>query len=428
MVKGIVIGGGLAGLSTSVYLTQKGIKVTLIEASPKLGGRAYSFLHSDQSTIIDNGQHIMMGCYDYTLDFLDVINAKNKVEFQNNLKVVFVESGGKYSELNANKFFYPLNLLLGILKYSSLRFRDRMLITKLMIKLPLIDLKYLRNKTVKEWLIEEKQSEQSIKKFWSIIAIGTLNSELDVTSAEIFCRILKIIFFSGNNSTKVVLPKGGLSEVFSNNARKFLKENNAEIHSSERVTRFYLENNFIKIVNTNLNSYSDFDFVVSSIPNYSLNKILDNIAEDFKFEYSPIVTVHLWLEDNPFTEKFYGLIDSKVHWLFNNTSHISLLTSSAFDFAKLENNELFEIICSELENYFPIFYRNLVKDYKVLKEKRATFLPTIEYCKRRSNIDSSIRNLYLAGDWTITDLPATIESAIKSGKIAADNVISDFIN
>jgi uncharacterized protein with NAD-binding domain and iron-sulfur cluster len=114
--------------------------------------------------------------------------------------------------------------------------------------------------------------------------------------------------------------------------------------------------------------------------------------------------------------------------LFNNKSHISVLTSCAFDLVNIKNSELFEIICSELENYFPIFYTNLISDYKIIKEKRATFLPTVENCKERLNINTSLGNLYLAGDWTVKELPATIESAIKSGKIAANNVILDFIN
>ncbi|MGD8778651.1 MAG: hydroxysqualene dehydroxylase HpnE [Ignavibacteria bacterium] len=428
MIKGIVIGGGLAGLSASVYLSQKGIKVTLLEASPKLGGRTYSFLYNNRNTIVDNGQHIMMGCYNYTLDFLETIKAKDKIEFQNNLKVLFIEPGGKYSELNADKFIYPFNLLFGILKYSSIRFRDRLLITKLMMKLPLIDLKYLRNKTVKEWLIQEKQSELAIRKFWAIIAVGTLNSKLENASAEIFCRILKTIFFSGSKSTKIVLPKEGLSQVFSNNAEIFLEGNNSEIHCSEKVTGFSLENNLIESVQTNSDCYSDFDFVVSCIPEYRLKKILNYSSYESTFEYSPIVTIHLWLKDNPFRERFYGLVDSKIHWLFNNKSHISVLTSCAFDLVNIKNSELFEIICSELENYFPIFYTNLISDYKIIKEKRATFLPTVENCKERLNINTSLGNLYLAGDWTVKELPATIESAIKSGKIAANNVILDFIN
>ncbi len=425
MAKGIVIGGGLAGLSTSVYLAKKGIKVTLLEASPKMGGRTYSFNQND--TMIDNGQHILMGCYDYTFDFLNEINAIDTIEFQNNLKVVFVESGGKFSELNAEKFFYPLNLFFGIMKYSSLRFRDRLLIIKLMLKLPLIDLKSLRNKTVEEWLIEEGQSKNTINNLWSILAIGTLNSELNVASAEIFCRILKTIFFTGNKSTKIVLPKVGLSQVFCDNAKECLANKNGEIKCSEKVTGIKIANNIVKKIETNVENYSEFDFVVSCIPAHSLEKIFENFEDNFEYEYSPIVTAHLWLDENPFIERFYGLIDSKIHWLFNNNSHLSLITSSANELVNLDNNKIFQIMCSELENYFPIFYRNLVKDYKVIKEKRATFLPTIEYSKRRLNIYSSIKNLYFAGDWTNNELPATIESAIKSGRVAADKVISDFI-
>ena len=171
-------------------------------------------------------------------------------------------------------------------------------------------------------------------------------------------------------------------------------------------------------------NYKDFDFIVSTIPEYSLRKITENITELPYLEYAPIMTIHLWLRSNPFTERFYGLVDSEIHWVFNHGTHISLVKSAAEKFVDVEKKKLLFLIYSELENYFPIFYKDLVTDHKIIIEKRATFIPSINSLKERENIRTSIKNLVIAGDWTDTKLPSTIESAVKSGKIAAEKIIS----
>ena len=128
------------------------------------------------------------------------------------------------------------------------------------------------------------------------------------------------------------------------------------------------------------------------------------------------------MRSNPFSELFYGLIDSKIHWLFNHGSHITIVISAANDLVNIQNDEIFAIINSELEDYFTIFNRDIVVDYKIIKEKRATFIPTFDLEKKRRNISSPYKNLILAGDWTNTGLPSTIESAVKSGKSAANEI------
>jgi hypothetical protein len=173
--------------------------------------------------------------------------------------------------------------------------------------------------------------------------------------------------------------------------------------------------------------YSDFDFAIMAIPEYAVKKIFNN-SEIFltlpEFEYSPILNVHLWLKENPFKEKFYGFIGSQIHWLFNHGKHISLTTSSAENLINLENDEIVKRFCSEIELYFPIFKPELVIDSKVVKEKRATFIPDIASNTERKNFNWQLENFVLAGDWTNTGLPATIESAVLSGKIAAEQLIS----
>jgi uncharacterized protein with NAD-binding domain and iron-sulfur cluster len=130
MKKCLVLGGGIAGLTTAVYLSKSGYKIELIEASPKPGGRAYSFKDSETGTIIDNGQHILMGCYKEALSFLELINATANLEFQKHLRINFVKEDFRPYPLEAKQIFYPFNLALGILSYNALSFSERLRLIK----------------------------------------------------------------------------------------------------------------------------------------------------------------------------------------------------------------------------------------------------------------------------------------------------------
>ena len=424
-MKCIVIGSGFAGLSAAVYLSKNDIQVTLLEASPKLGGRAYSFPHNSNSEkIIDNGQHIMMSCYHYTLDFLKIIKAEKYVDIQDKLRAVFVRRNGRQYTLEVKSNLYPLNLLNAVINYGGIKFPDRLRILWLFKKLIYLNEDRIKHLSVKEWLEKNHQTGTVQKAFWEILTVGTLNTTMQKASAYQFAFILKEIFLSGNDSTKIAIPKTGLSEMYCNNAADFIQKNGGKINLSEKAEEVKVENKKIVSVKSSKKNYKDFDFVVSTIPEYSLRKITENITELPYLEYAPIMTIHLWLRSNPFTERFYGLVDSEIHWVFNHGTHISLVKSAAEKFVDVEKKKLLFLIYSELENYFPIFYKDLVTDHKIIIEKRATFIPSINSLKERENIRTSIKNLVIAGDWTDTKLPSTIESAVKSGKIAAEKIIS----
>ncbi len=288
----------------------------------------------------------------------------------------------------------------------------------------------LKDKTVQEWLECKKQSPNSIKSFWQILVVGALNTTIDKASAEIFHEILCRIFLDGNNSASIVIPNVGLTQVYAEGAAQYIIERKGKILLSEKVKHITCKGNKVKEIVTDKNIYKNFDYVISAIPAQAFEYIICNNSK-FKtlqgipsFNYSPILNVHFWLKENPFKEKFYGLIDSKIHWLFNHGKHISLTTSAADWSIGLDNSDIMKDFCFELENYFPIFHSNLIMDYKVLKEKRATFIPDIESNMVRKNFLSKFDNLIYAGDWTNTELPSTIESAVLSGRLAAGKVIT----
>ena len=163
MKRCLIIGGGIAGLNAASILTSKKIPVTLIESSPKLGGRAYSFIDKDTDTVIDNGQHIMMGCYNDSLSFVKLIGAENNFDYQKNLTLNFLHKSKKHYRLNASAYFYPVSLLYAILRYNILSTSEKFSFIGFILKLTFLSEAYLRNLNVNEWLDKENQSINTIK-------------------------------------------------------------------------------------------------------------------------------------------------------------------------------------------------------------------------------------------------------------------------
>jgi uncharacterized protein with NAD-binding domain and iron-sulfur cluster len=141
--------------------------------------------------------------------------------------------------------------------------------------------------------------------------------------------------------------------------------------------------------------------------------------QNLNFAHSAILTLHIWLKENRFNENFYGLIGSPVHWIFNHKDYITLVSSDANELIDKTKEDLFEMAVYELKKYAGI-EREEIKSYKVIKEKRSTFIPDNESIDKRPDTKTKIKNFYLAGDWVNTGLPSTIEGAVKSGRMAAE--------
>lgn len=424
-IKVIVIGGGLAGLTASAYLANNNYKVTLLEASPKLGGRSYSFLDKETNTVLDNGQHILMGCYFETLNFLSLIQAKENFYFQKRLKVNFVKEGFCVLPLKSFPFIYPLNLLLGVLRYKALNSSERLALIKVFLKLPFYSSNKLSGINIKEWLEIENQSKNVQDAFWRILAIGALNTSLEKASAKIFVDILRQIFLNGKSSSTIILPKLGLTESFCKNAEEFIKNNNAEIHLSETVLKLVIKDDKVTEVHTSKEVCKDFDFIVTAIPAFALSRIVEengqiNIPE---FTYSTILNVHLWLKEKSFPEGFFGLINSPVHWVFNKETHLNIAISDAEELASKSDKGIMSMVKEEMMKFFLLSPESII-NYKIIKEKRATFIPSNYILDKRPQQKTKIKNLILAGDWVDTGLPSTIESAVKSGRVAADLILN----
>lgn len=457
----LVIGGGVAGLAAAVELASKNFPVILVEQKQHLGGRAYSFIENETGDEVDNGQHLMMGCYHSTLRLLRVINSLNNVSLQPALHVAFrhpVENSfGKKRkiELRASSLPAPFHLLTGLLGLKSLSIGDRLSLLRVGIALmkakPESDAR-LQQMTVSEWLRSLHQSEENRKYLWDILAIGALNDVPDRVSAALFVKVLQAAFLGKRSNSAMAIPRKGLSKIFGEPAADFLRAHGGDVRMNTAVEHLTVHGNRISEVQLSPLAGSSTgeiivpDAVISAVPYFDVPKLFDeqtlrkfpefNCAE--KFVSSPIVTIHLWFDADFVEEEFVALLDSPIHWVFNKTkiygksksggSYLSLVISGAEQFMEMGKEELTAMALAELRRFFfnEIFDSEnrpvSVLHSLVIKEKRATFSPRVGTEQFRPSHKTPLENFFLAGDWTDTKLPATIEGAVQSGFACAEAV------
>jgi len=424
MKKVIVIGGGLSGLSAAVTLINNNINVVLLEASPTIGGRARAFKLPSKNIYLDNGQHLLLSCYKETLRFLDVISPDRNYSISSGLLLPFIFKGNRKVNLNIPSRYYPFNLLNGLINFELLSFRSKL---KLLTKLFTIILRKPSEKTtVDDWL--KNQDNDAIKYFWEMLGIGALNSSFDNAGAIYFRNILMEMFVRNKGGYRFIVPPKNLKEFYCDNVQNYVQKKGSKINVSEKVTSITINNNRIKTIITSKNKYSDFDAVVIAIPPDGLKKIfplrlISNLVDNYS--PSPIVSAHVFLRNNILNEPFVYLVNSKFDWIFNHNQFITLVKSNAEKLVKKEIEELKEMIKKELISFFPEVKMNDFELIKIIKEKKATFKSTPAFSLSVKNFKPNLINAEFAGDWSIPDLPATVESAVKSGKLAAENILKN---
>lgn len=423
MNKTIIIGGGLSGLSAAVHLIKKNITPIIIEASPKTGGRASSHYDSDFSCHLDNGQHILMGCYFNTLDYMRIIGAEDNLIYQDNLLVDFVDASGRALRLDAGDLMYPLNTLRALLQYEAVPVHRRLHCAAFFVKCIMLYRGVSpTEKTVSQWLEANGEGREIQKALWDFLSIGALNTSPDKADAFLFRDMLRQIFLRGNAAQTIILPRYDLSKSFCEPAEKFIVENGGEIKFGERLLSVQSVNGVVTSVTTNKCTYDEFSSVIFTLPPYVLSHIA-GLPPDITFpagnvQYSSILTFHLKLTDNQLTKPFYGLIGSPLHWVFNHGGYITTVISNADEYLKSSEDDLYKMIKSELKRYLKISPEK-IQGYKIIQEKKATFVPDSIQLKNRPKAITPLTNLFLAGDWVQNGLPATIEGAILNGKNAA---------
>ncbi|MCI0449086.1 MAG: hydroxysqualene dehydroxylase HpnE [Chlorobi bacterium] len=430
-----VIGGGVSGLSAAVFFAKENFKVTLVEASPKLGGRTYSFFDNIIGAEIDNGQHILASWYHNTFEFLKIIGSYDKLTFQKQLEVKFIDDSAKEYLFKCPKLPPPFHLLSGIMRYKALRFKDKKALVKLIntINRGRISEDKLRAINTNELFKITGQSERLSNYFWKPFIIAVFNAKPENTSAYLFSQIIKAGFLEKNGS-KLVLPNEFLSKLFVDPAFVYLKNKNSNVITNNRVAKINFEDRIVNSLIIEDNTKIRSDFYISAVPFFELKNLFEKDAYDSNFKQveglksSPIVNIHLKFDksiDNIFNKRFAGLLNTQVQWIFKvKSDQMCLVISAAKEVSELDKNEIVKFAQNELEMCIPEFKNFKIIASRVIKEMRATFVPDKNSLSCRPKNATKFKNFFIAGDWTNTGLPATIEGAVKSSKQCVNYILS----
>ncbi|MBI3317542.1 MAG: FAD-dependent oxidoreductase [Candidatus Omnitrophica bacterium] len=429
----VVIGGGFAGLRAAVELAEGGLKVTVLEARNGLGGRARSFIDPSSREPVDNGQHLFLGAYSETIQFLRRLGMEEKLVFQKRLHVPFVERGGKLHRLSCPALPAPFHLLAGLLRFSSLSWGEKCSLLRMLAGVARggASDESLDLMTVSAWLDLWRQSPRSRQVFWNPLVIATLNEEPGIASALGLQRVLKTLAKGGASQSRLGMPQVGLSELYARAASERITARGGEVRLNCPVARLLIGNSRLFGVRTADGNLLSPDFVVSTLPPPALRRILPPeetgkgglFAALGHWKSSPIVSINLWLDRSLTQEPFAAMIGTRIQWLFNKSGYLSLVISAARDFIDRPNDELAAAALEDLQACFPKGAQAKLLRVQVVREREATVSLAPGTDRRRLGTETPLSNFFLAGDWTATGLPATVESAVASGGKAARAVL-----
>lgn len=433
-----IIGGGLSGLSAAVDLTSCGYSVLLLEQRQFLGGRAYSFIDEVTGDVVDNGQHLMMGCYKETRWLLKTIGSDHLATLQPNLHIDFLHPQKGISSLSCPNLPAPFHILFGMLGLRTVPIVDRMKLLKVGLQLqrnPASIEPELATMTVDEWMTKLGQSEENKKYLWNIIAIGTLNDDPRTVSALLFYRVLRTAFLGAKENSSMLIPRAGLSQLFAEPAVEYLRLHGSEVQLNSGVEKMLSEGDTIRGAHCE-GIDREAKAYISAVPYYAIDALFEEGKQNGyaeKFDSSPIITINIWLDRVIIQQEFLALLDSPIQWIFNKTKiygkaalkgqYLSLVTSGAAEYVELTKEQLVAMAFKELQKAIPLARQATIRHSLVMKEKRATFSPKPGVEAHRPSAQTRFKNCFLAGDWTNTGFPATIEGAVMSGKTAARETI-----
>jgi len=437
----IVIGAGFAGLSAAVALAKCGRRVIVIEASNRLGGRATSFRDGVTGELVDNGQHVLFGCYRETRRFLARIGSDHHLHLQTKLDISSIDVDGCRHRLVCPLFIPPLNLIAGLLKWDALSIRDRTAIFKVV---PPLALTRCRRggffgsvpasplETVQDWFLRYGQPPRLCELLWEPLVLAALNQSPSVAAAPTFVNTLAKLIGEKPSDSGVALPTRPLEEFYTRPARNFIESHGGEVRTGTA--------GLVPVNNAGVHEVAVgrdrflAPVIIAAVPWFSLMNLFPDgppvslqeiCAAAEATNPSPIVTVNLWLDRPVIDVPFIGFPGREIQWLFDkrqlfgeNTSHLSLVSSDAATVSRFPNREIVSLAIEQVRKALPAAQGATVHRATVVREPRATF-SLAPGQPPRPKTETALPGFLLAGDWIDTGLPATIEGAVMSGHKAA---------
>jgi squalene-associated FAD-dependent desaturase len=442
----IIIGGGLAGLAAAAGLASQGVACRILESRQQLGGRASSFIDPTNGEELDNCQHVSMGCCTNLAHFCETIGAGPHLRREKAL--TFIGPMGRSTVMQAAPLPAPLHLFPSLASLHWLTWGERLRLLLGLSSLLRTPGSKLRGIKLSDWLIEHKQSERICCGFWNLVLVSALSETLDRIDASYARKVLLDGFARNRTGWEVLIPTVSLTKLYDELAAEWLTSRGVRIDRSAAVESLHGDGEQITHVTTRSDEVIPVGEVIVAVPPHRLLPLLEagcvaffsekgrSFAEQkttlAALETAPIASVHLWF-DRPLTNLPHAvLVDRMSQWMFNRSTpgersdeswYCQVVISASRDLDPLGSEATVARVADELRAIWPE-----VKDAKLLRgrlvvERRAVFSVTPGIDAIRPAQQSSIPNLQLAGDWTQTGWPATMESAVRSGYLAAENVL-----
>jgi squalene synthase HpnD len=440
-----VWGAGFAGLNAALHAGLQGHTPQVLEGKSYAGGRAHSFTDARSGTILDNGQHIFMGCYPSCLALFELLGVGDKLDRQDGIDVPYVSNNGR-SALKASSWPAPFHLLSALWNFTEFKSSDRLAVLRMGLQLRLGS-RSRPEETVSAWLKRLGQTPGSIRALWEPLCVAALNEPIISASAPLFETVLRRSIFGDRSASCIYISRVGLSDLLLPEVRLFLESIGGSLHLGEGVESLEFSPDHVTSLKTTRGRSIAKGLHISALPWFALRPLLPQdsalAAQVGRIEGAPIIAVHLFTDRRLVDCPFVGFLDSPLHWIFDRSHQIdsgtlekisalpaasdhrpsqvflsSVVISAAYEWATLPTPEFMQRLCSELERLLPTARGARLLHQMVYKSKDATFAAKPGTESARPGATTPWKNLFLAGDWTDTGLPGTLEGAAWSGEHA----------
>jgi squalene-associated FAD-dependent desaturase len=459
-----VAGGGLAGLAAACALADSGFRVTVFERRPYLGGRASSYEHPGTGEVVDNCQHVLFRTCTNLIEFYHRIGVDHEIRWFD--QMTFIEPGGRTSVMKSSFLPAPLHTAPSFLSFPFLSAQDKFAIARAMVPLTLATQRDT-GKSFQQWLQQHGQTAGAIQRFWKPILISALSEELELMSISYAAQVVRESMKSPA-ARQMGVPAIPLTTLY-NAAGDYIRQRHGEIHFRRPLDTFHAESSQVRLQfrenqekssgQSSANAALDkgtsptpneqaFDYLVLALPFDTLDRVLPPAPESGPlrdmlghFHSSPITGIHLWFDREISDLDHAVLLDRTIQWMFHKSrllrregedapsfralservggSYVELVVSSSKMLIEKSRAEIIDLALSELREFFPAAREAKLVKSTVIKEIHATYSPRPGIDTHRPPATTAWPRVFLAGDWTATGWPATMEGAVRSGYLAA---------